>query len=139
MRKILIVDNKGSMVPLSLRLERRGYLVAVAENADQALTLGRIARPSVVLVDLGHPGVDGCDVTRKLKSAASTRHLPVIALVDPSREDDCDRGLSAGCDDFVAKPVRFQQLLTKIDWLVEQALFIPTVPTRSTPPAVHPQ
>jgi two-component system cell cycle response regulator DivK len=138
MRKILIVDNKGSMVPLSLKLERRGYLVAVAENADQALTLGRIARPSVILVDLAHGGVDGCDVTRKLKSAASTRHIPVIAFGDPSREEDCDRALNAGCDDFLARTARFQQLLSKIDWLVEKALFIPTVPTRMTPPAVFP-
>jgi CheY-like chemotaxis protein len=136
-RKILIVDNNGSMTSLSRRLERRGYQLVVAENVDQAVTLGRIARPQLILVDLDHSGLDGCALTRQLKANPSTGHIPLIAFGDPSMGTTCDQALAAGCDDFVQKPVRFQQLLTKIDWLLEKVAFVPAVAARVSIPALH--
>jgi two-component system, cell cycle response regulator DivK len=136
-RKILIVDNNGSMTSLSRRLERRGYQLLVAENGEQAATLGRIARPQLILVDLGHCGLDGCELTRQLKANPSTGHIPLIAFGDPSMGSGCDQALSAGSDDFVLKPIRFQQLLTKIDWLLEKAAFVPAVAARVSIPALH--
>jgi CheY-like chemotaxis protein len=69
-------------------------------------------------MDLGLPGIDGCEATRQLKGDPSTARIPIIVLSAHAMTTHRDMALAAGGDDFDTKPVRFQQLLEKIDALI---------------------
>jgi two-component system, cell cycle response regulator DivK len=122
MPTILVVeDNEASRDALSRRLERRGYRVLTAADGGEALSTARAAAPDLVLMDLGLPVVDGWEVTRLLKADAATARIPIIVLSAHAMTNDRDMALAAGGDDFDTKPIRFPQLLQKIEALLANA------------------
>ena len=119
MPTILIVeDNEPSRDVLARRLERRGYDVVVAVDGQDALAVARSARPDLVLMDLGLPVMDGWEATRQLKADPATRHMPIIVLSAHAMTTDRELALAAGGDEFDTKPLRFPQLLEKIELLL---------------------
>jgi CheY-like chemotaxis protein len=119
MKTVLIVeDNEASRDALSRRLQRRGYQVALAVDGEQALSVAHLVKPDLILMDLGLPGVDGWDATRQLKGHHATRHIPIIVLSAHAMSSDRELALAAGGDDFDTKPVRFAQLVEKIEKLL---------------------
>jgi CheY-like chemotaxis protein len=119
MATIMVVeDNEPSRDVLSRRLKRRGYRVLVATDGRQAVSAAHAAQPDLILMDLGLPGIDGFEATSQLKGHKATRHIPIIVLSAHAMTNDRDMALAAGGDDFDTKPVRFQQLLTKIESLL---------------------
>jgi len=119
MPTILIVeDNEPSRDVLARRLERRGYGVVVAVDGQQAVAVARSAQPDLILMDLGLPVMDGWEATRQLKRERSTRHMPIIVLSAHAMTTDRELAIAAGGDDFDTKPLRFPQLLEKIEFLL---------------------
>ena len=119
MPTILIVeDNEPSRDVLARRLARRGYGAVVAVDGKDALAVARSARPDLILMDLGLPVMDGWEATRRLKDDASTQHMPIIVLSAHAMTTDRELALSAGGDEFDTKPVRFPQLLEKLEFLL---------------------
>ena len=119
MTTVLIVeDNEASRDALSRRLQRRGYEIYVATDGLQAVSVATRAKPDLILMDLGLPGVDGWTATAKLKSDEATRRIPIIVLSAHAMSTDRELALAAGGDDFDTKPVRFPQLLEKIERLL---------------------
>ena len=76
--------------------------------------------PDLILMDLEMPVIDGWEATRRLKSKAETRDIPVIGLSAHALAGERDKALAAGCEDFDTKPVEFDRLLAKIKKLLEQ-------------------
>ena len=123
MRTIMVVeDNEPSRDALARRLERRGFRTLLAADGCEAVSLARSGRPDLILMDLGLPGIDGWEATRQLKGDESTRHIPIIVLSAHAMTSDREMALAAGGDDFDTKPVRFQQLLGKMDLLLARAV-----------------
>jgi two-component system, cell cycle response regulator DivK len=119
MAMIMVVeDNEPSRDALARRLERRGYKVVLAQDGLEAVALGRRTLPDLIVMDLGLPGIDGWEATRRLKSDGATQHIPIIVLSAHAMTNDREMALAAGGDDFDTKPVRFQQLLDKIESLI---------------------
>ncbi len=119
MTTILVVeDNEPSRDALSRRLERRGYRVMAAANGLEGVELACAFHPSLILMDLGLPIIDGWEATRQLKGREDTRHIPIIVLSAHATTHDRDLALAAGGDDFETKPIRFHELLLKIERLV---------------------
>ncbi len=119
MATILIVeDNEASRDALARRLKRRGYRILVAVDGQSALSLAQSERPDLILMDLGLPGIDGWEATRQLKNDSATRHIPIIVLSAHAMTNDREQALAAGGDEFDTKPVRFPQLLEKIELLL---------------------
>jgi two-component system cell cycle response regulator DivK len=114
----LVEDNDWSRDALARRLERRGYRVVLAVDGQQAIDLGRSGQPDIILMDLGLPRVDGSEATRRLKADPATSRIPIIVLSAHAMTNDRDEALEAGGDDFDTKPIRFQQLLEKIEALL---------------------
>jgi two-component system cell cycle response regulator DivK len=127
MATIMVVeDNELSRDALSRRLARRGYRVVLAVDGAQAIELARDERPDLILMDLGLPGVDGWEATRRLKADPATRRIPIIVLSAHAMTNDRDKALEAGGDGFDTKPVRFQPLVDKIEALLARAATVTT-------------
>jgi len=119
MVKILLVeDNEPSRDALSRRLARRDFQVITAVDGQQGVDLAREHTPDLILMDLGLPIIDGWEATRQLKLDALTQRIPIIVLSAHAMTEDRERALAAGAEDFDSKPVRFEQLLGKIERLL---------------------
>jgi len=120
-RTILIVeDNEASRDALSRRFTRRDYRVITASDGAQGVMLAMTEMPDLILMDLGLPVIDGWEATRQLKDEFGTRHIPIIVLSAHAMATDRDAALAAGADEFDTKPVRFEQLLTKVETLLQK-------------------
>jgi CheY-like chemotaxis protein len=113
--RILVVDDSPSVRAL-LRgfLVREGHEVLAAEDGAAAMELFDAGRPDVVLMDVMMPNMDGIEATRLLRAGARERWVPVILLSALDAEDDVVRGLGAGADDYLVKPINLSILKAKI-------------------------
>ncbi|HJW72148.1 MAG TPA: response regulator [Geothrix sp.] len=111
---LLVEDNEMNRDAVSRLLERRGFSMVLAEDGERAVALCRDAMPDLVLMDLGLPGIDGFEATRRIKADPTTAHIPVIALTARALRSDQEAALAAGCDDYDTKPVDMARLCGKI-------------------------
>jgi CheY-like chemotaxis protein len=119
MPKILIVeDNEMNRDMLSRRLVKRGYEVSIAVDGEQGLVMARSESPALILMDMSLPGLDGWEVSRRLKADAQTKDIGIIAITAHAMAGDREKALAAGCDDFDTKPIELTRLLTKIEALL---------------------
>jgi two-component system cell cycle response regulator DivK len=115
MAKVLIVeDNPGNMTLAAFLLQSVGHTVLSATDAEAGLTLARDEQPSLILMDIQLPGMDGLDATVLLKRDDATRAIPVIALTALAMKGDEERIRAAGCDGYVAKPMGYQDFLATV-------------------------
>jgi CheY-like chemotaxis protein len=114
MKILYAEDNDDNVFILKTRLMRAGFTVLIAGDGAQAVAMATAEQPDMILMDLSLPVLDGWEATRKIKSAAATRHIPVIALTAHAMTGDREKALAAGCDDFDTKPIELQRLFGKI-------------------------
>ncbi|QEL23737.1 response regulator [Bosea sp. F3-2] len=115
MSRILYVeDNEDNVYMLSRRLRKHGFEISVASDGEQGVAMARAEKPDLILMDLSLPRLDGWEASRLLKHAPDTCSIPIIALSAHAMAGDRERALAAGCDDYDAKPVVLESLLTKI-------------------------
>src|SRR5436190_23348045 len=114
MKVLYVEDNDDNVFVLTQRLSRAGFTVLVATDGESGVAIASSEQPDIILMDLSLPVLDGWEATRRIKSAAETRHIPVIALTAHAMLGDREKALSAGCDDFDTKPVELPRLLEKI-------------------------
>ena len=112
---VIIEDDAAIRSVLRVLLRGAGYtLIKEAERGDDGLKLVRELRPSLVLLDLMLPGLDGFTVCRRIRETKEIASTPVIMLTARSEEGDVVRGLECGGDDYVTKPFSRQVLLARI-------------------------
>jgi len=121
MKILYVEDNEDNIFMLKNRLTRAGHTVLVATDGAQGVAMASSERPDVILMDLSLPVLDGWQATREIKTAADTKHIPVISLTANAMAGDREKALAAGCDDYDTKPVELPRLLGKIKQLVERA------------------
>ena len=115
MAKVLIVeDNSANMTLAVFLLQSAGHAVLTARDAEAGLTLARDEQPDLILMDIQLPGMDGLQATALLKLDDTTRAIPVIALTALAMKGDEERIRAAGCDGYIAKPMRYQEFLATI-------------------------
>jgi CheY-like chemotaxis protein len=132
MHKILIIeDTENNRVLLQRRLKLKNYDVLTAEDAEQGLALAPVEQPDLILMDVGLPGMDGWEATRRLKADPATRHIPVIALTAHAMQSDRDKAAEVGCDQYETKPIDFNSLFAKMETLLQKAA--------DPPPKTHEQ
>jgi two-component system cell cycle response regulator DivK len=111
MARILIIeDNAANMKLATLFARGAGHSVLCASDAETGLTLARAGQPDLVLMDIHLPGMDGLAATALLKQDPVTAAIPVIALTALAMKTDEERCRKAGCDAYIAKPVRYKEL-----------------------------
>jgi two-component system, cell cycle response regulator DivK len=119
MASILIVeDNPANMKLCSLLLRNAGHSVLCAVDAETGLTMARERSPDLILMDIQLPGMDGLAATALLKQDPDTAAIPIIALTAMAMKADQKKSEVAGCDAYIAKPLRYQELYTAINGLL---------------------
>jgi two-component system, cell cycle response regulator DivK len=124
MARILVVeDNAANMRLASLLLGQAGHSVLSAVDAEAGVALARSERPDLILMDIQLPGMDGLAATALLKQDPATSSIPVIALTALAMKADQERSRIAGCEAYIAKPLRYRELYEAIDSLLAEHEF----------------
>jgi two-component system cell cycle response regulator DivK len=117
-RILIVEDNPANMKLASLLLLKAAHTVLCAVDAETGLTLARAEQPDLILMDIQLPGMDGLAATALLKKDPATAAIPVIALTAMAMKEDQEKTKVAGCDAYIAKPLRYQELYAAIDGLL---------------------
>jgi DNA-binding response OmpR family regulator len=120
---LLVADDDEDILELlGFRLERAGYEVVRARHGEEALRLALEHVPSLAVLDVMMPGLDGYEVTRRLRTDARTSAMPVILLTARAQASDISRGMAAGADDYIKKPFDARDLKERIERLLRPTL-----------------
>ena len=118
--KILVLDDDpdiGTMI--KMMLEYKGYSVTVSDRAEQANEILKTDAVDLIIMDMLFSGVNGTDLCSELKKDSSLAHTPVIMIsAHPNAKEIC---LQAGADEFISKPFDMQDILSKIDHLIQNS------------------
>ncbi|HJW83607.1 MAG TPA: response regulator [Anaerolineae bacterium] len=114
--RILIVDDDlESLKLIGLMLQRRGYQIAAASSGAQALSKAEADQPSLIILDVMMPDMDGYEVTRRLRANAKTSPIPIIMFTAKTLVGDKVAGFQAGADDYLTKPIHPAELASRVE------------------------
>jgi CheY-like chemotaxis protein len=102
---LAVDDNAANLKLVRVVLQLEGYDVRTATTADEALAVLETFRPRLILMDIQLPGIDGLELTRRLKADPATRDTIILALTAYAMKGDEQKALEAGCDGYVTKPI----------------------------------
>jgi DNA-binding response OmpR family regulator len=112
---VLVAEDDEDILDLVVfDLEDEGYEVLTARNGEEAVTLALERRPDLILLDVAMPGLDGYEVTRRLRADKTTNGTPVVLLTARAQVKDVIAGFEAGANDYVTKPFRPDELRTRL-------------------------
>ena len=116
MTKLLYIeDNEDNVYMLKMRLELLGdFEVLSAEDGEKGCQMAVAEQPEVILMDLEMPVLDGWEAARRLKSEATTRDIPIVALSAHALPGEREKAIAAGCDEFDTKPIQFDRLVATL-------------------------
>ena len=113
--RVLAVDDEPDNLKLITDvLEFNNATVCPAQNGEQGLSLLDDFRPTLILLDLAMPGIDGWEMHRRLRQRPDINHVPIIALTALAMESDADRVMAAGFDGYITKPFHFKELFSQL-------------------------
>ncbi len=117
--RVLVVDDILPNVKLlEARLNSEYYDVLIATSGQEALEKAENESPDIILLDIMMPGMDGFEVCRRIKDNPKTTHIPVVMVTALTENEDRVRGLEAGADDFLSKPINDIALMARVRSLV---------------------
>jgi two-component system cell cycle response regulator len=118
--RVLIVDDEPICVKLlSAQLRKTGCVTEGASGGNEALLKAKASPPDLILMDVRMPGLDGYEVTRRLKADPQTVHIPIVLVTGLQEVQDKLNGLEAGADEFLSKPVDLPELIVRIKNLLK--------------------
>ena len=120
-RILLVEDEDVNREMFRRRLTTRGFDVLTAESGERAVEITTAELPQLVLMDLGLPGIDGWEATRRIKANPTTAAIPVIALSAHATTEAKEKAFAAGCVEFETKPVQLDRLVEKINAALAKA------------------
>lgn len=114
-KKILVVDDSPTeRHVLGEVLSKQGFQVVFAESGEQGVAMSKSESPDLILMDVVMPGLNGFQATRAITKDEATQHIPVIICTTKDQETDKLWGMRQGARDYVTKPIKAEELLSKI-------------------------
>jgi DNA-binding response OmpR family regulator len=115
MKRILVVDDEiGALTLIGIMLERGGFEVLKAKDAEQALSVLELETPDLIILDVMMPGMDGIELCRVLRQRPDTTELPVLILSARGDAKSVMNGMDAGASDYLPKPILHHDLVAKV-------------------------
>jgi two-component system cell cycle response regulator DivK len=112
---LVVEDFEDSRFMMRRLLEMAGHTVIEATDGEQAIQVAWEKHPDVILMDLSLPKLDGLEATKRIRQRQDFRNVPILAVSAHDGPDSRAAALEAGCDEYVTKPIDFDQLRTIID------------------------
>ena len=120
MKKILIVeDHPGMREALRLQIQSWGFAAITARNGREGVETALKEKADLIMIDLMMPEMDGLRMTEILRSNPETKEVPIIAVTAAFRREDRQNCMGVGCNDYIVKPIKLQELHKKINALVQ--------------------
>lgn len=118
MKILLIEDNESNRKLVKRIVNKAGYFFLEAGDAQRGIELAGLERPALILMDMNLPGMDGLTATKILKQNPDTSLIPVIAFTAYAMKGDREAMIAAGCDDYISKPISYNDFVDKLNkWL----------------------
>jgi len=114
-KTVLIVDDERLFRVMLSDVLDEGYRIMEADSGEKALAFIAEALPDLILMDIEMPGINGIEACRRLKGASATRHIPIILLTSHQKKESLIKGLKAGADDYIVKPVCLPEVVARVD------------------------
>lgn len=122
---ILVVDDiPDNLVLISLALQGLGYRVVTATDGKEALRVALLARPDLIVMDIGMPHLDGLGATRQMRENSELKNIPIIALTAFTTDGFRQAAHDAGFDGYLTKPIDFERLNKLISGLLEDSISV---------------
>ncbi len=119
MATVLIVDDSPTEIHvLKTMLEKNGFDVVTANSGEEGVATSKTAKPNLILMDIVMPGLNGFQATRQITTDSETSHIPVIIVTTKNQETDRVWGLRQGAKDYITKPVAENELISKINAVI---------------------
>ena len=123
---LYVEDNPDNMRLVKRALESRGYILHGALNGQTGLQMAESILPSVILLDINLPDIDGYEVARRIRKHRNVdlRHIPIIAITANTLKGDAEKALDAGCDVYMSKPINIRELWARVEAFMPDADFL---------------
>ena len=112
---ILVEDDEDIADSIRYNFEREGFRVRVAVTGEEALSLILSGPPSLIILDLNLPGMNGFEICRRLRAESPTAKVPILMLTARADETDKVLGLNMGADDYITKPFSMRELVARVN------------------------
>ena len=115
---LIVEDNPINIKLFRVVLEKAGFQVRTAVDANEALAALAEFNPRLILMDVQLPGMDGLELTRRLKADPRYRRIRIVALTAYAMKGDREKASDAGCEGYITKPIRLDALRTEVERLL---------------------
>jgi CheY-like chemotaxis protein len=119
MAVILIVEDDAPNQEMLIRFLRRGHHVRSAADGVAGVKAATEFMPNLIVMDLGLPGIDGWEATRRIRNNPVTAHIPIIALTAHTLSEDVNKAMKNGVNSYETKPVAYPRLMRKIAAMIK--------------------
>ncbi len=114
--KILVVeDNEQNLYLVTYMLEKHGYEVIQARDGTEGIEMADRHHPDLVLMDIQLPGMDGLEVTKRLRSYSKLNTVPIVAVSSHAMAGDREKGIDAGCSGYIEKPINPDTFINEVE------------------------
>ena len=114
--KILVIeDNEQNLYLMTFILEKHGYEVAQARDGPEGIESASEARPTLILLDIQLPAMDGYEVAQRLKQRPESRDIPIVAVTSYAMVGDREKALAAGCTGYIEKPINPETFVAEME------------------------
>lgn len=121
-KNVLVVDDElGALTLIGIMLERGGFNVLKAKDADVALAILEQSLPDLIILDVMMPGMNGIDLCRVIRQRDDTRNIPVLILSARGDAESVMQGMEAGANDYLPKPILHHDLVAKVRSILAQS------------------
>jgi two-component system phosphate regulon response regulator PhoB len=136
-RILVIEDEEDILALIHFNLVKEGFRVECATTGEEGFKKAKDVRPSLILLDLMLPGMNGLDVCKQLRQAPESKDCPIIMLTARGEEHDIVKGLELGADDYIPKPFSSQVLLARIRAVLRRRVMPDNLPDQGQPIEIH--